>query len=349
MQNIYKIAATMVLLNFAFVLPTLAGNPDRSGQAGASELLINPWASSSGWGNVNVGGVRGVEGMFNNVAGTAFTKGTEIDFSHINYLKGTGITLNSFGLTQRVGESGVLGIAATTMSFGDIDITTTDQPDGGLGRYTPNYTNVSLSYAKEFSHSIYGGINVKGISESISNLAAYGMALDAGIQYVTGKRDEVKFGVTLKNIGPTMRFTGDGLYGIAQDVSSGRSLPYNYRTDQFELPAALNIGLSYDFLFADIHRLTIAGAFNSNSFSQDTYIFGAEYGFLTYLAVRAGWTVYGKDNYTNIIATTYKGPSTGFSVQMPVGKSGLTFGVDYSYRATNYFDGVHSVGVRVLF
>ena len=27
-----------------------AGNPDRIGQAGATELLINPWARSSGWG-----------------------------------------------------------------------------------------------------------------------------------------------------------------------------------------------------------------------------------------------------------------------------------------------------------
>ncbi|MDD3744056.1 MAG: hypothetical protein PHX54_10580, partial [Lentimicrobiaceae bacterium] len=67
----YLVAA---LLTGAMVLPlnqAWAGNKDRSGQAGASELLINPWARSSGWGGANVANVRGLEGLFNNVAGSA--------------------------------------------------------------------------------------------------------------------------------------------------------------------------------------------------------------------------------------------------------------------------------------
>src|SRR5512146_317174 len=53
-----------------------AGNRDRSGSAGAGELLINPWARSTGWGGVNTANVHGLEAIFGNVAGTAFTKGT---------------------------------------------------------------------------------------------------------------------------------------------------------------------------------------------------------------------------------------------------------------------------------
>ena len=49
------------------------------------------------------------------------------------------------------------------------------------------------------------------ISESISNLKANGVALDAGIRYVTGEQDQIKFGIALKNVGPVMRFKGDGL------------------------------------------------------------------------------------------------------------------------------------------
>ena len=40
-----------LLIAFTIMMPAalIAGNPDRSGEAGASELLIDPWAQSSGW------------------------------------------------------------------------------------------------------------------------------------------------------------------------------------------------------------------------------------------------------------------------------------------------------------
>ncbi len=50
-----KIIKTALL---AILVPAgiaLAGNPDRAGQAGATELLINPWARSTGWNGANSG------------------------------------------------------------------------------------------------------------------------------------------------------------------------------------------------------------------------------------------------------------------------------------------------------
>ena len=44
-------------------------------------LLINPWARSSGWAGANVAGVRGLEGIYSNVAGLAFVEKTELIFS----------------------------------------------------------------------------------------------------------------------------------------------------------------------------------------------------------------------------------------------------------------------------
>lgn len=54
MKNIYSILLVFFLV-VIIVYPVdqvTAGNKDRSGQAGASELLINPWAKSSGCGGV---------------------------------------------------------------------------------------------------------------------------------------------------------------------------------------------------------------------------------------------------------------------------------------------------------
>ena len=114
MKNFYNhliaiFIASMIILP---VLDAVGGNKDRSGQAGAAELLINPWARSSGWGGVNVANVQGLEGMYNNVAGLAFTPKTELIFAYTDWMRGSDIAVMTFGIGQRVGESSVFGLSA---------------------------------------------------------------------------------------------------------------------------------------------------------------------------------------------------------------------------------------------
>ena len=45
MNKIVNIALSTAL-SFGVVTSGIAGNPDRAGSAGASQLLINPWARS---------------------------------------------------------------------------------------------------------------------------------------------------------------------------------------------------------------------------------------------------------------------------------------------------------------
>src|SRR6185295_17826099 len=113
-----------------------------------------------------------------NVAGLAFTKKTELVFSHTEWLSGTGISFNTFGFSQSLGKNGgVIGADIMSIDFGDIQITTTDLPEGGLGTYSPQFINFALAYAKVFSNSIYGGLVVRGISESSADANAIGLSL----------------------------------------------------------------------------------------------------------------------------------------------------------------------------
>jgi hypothetical protein len=347
-NNWIKAAAIIALM-----LPfnnSFAGNPQRAGQAGASELLINPWARTSGWGGANIAGVRGLEGIFSNVAGLAFTEKTELIFSQTQWLKfgdDAVADISSFGFSQKVGESGVLGFSVMSMSFGEIEITTVDLPDGGIGFYSPKYMNIGVSYAKIFSNSIYGGVTVKMISEQISNVGANGVALDAGIQYVTGAEDNLKFGISLKNVGPRMSFTGDGLSfrGIVGDGDDYK-MTVEQRSSELELPALLNIGLSYDVNFIQ-HRITGAGTFTSNSFQKDQYRLGGEYSYNEMFMVRLGYTYEDGIRTPSTRTTALRGPSAGFTVELPMGDEGSTFGLDYSYRHTDPFQGSHTIGARI--
>ena len=364
------ISITMLAMSalMIFSVSSFAGNEQRAGQAGASELLINPWARSSGWGGANTASVRGLESLNLNIAGTAFTKKTELIFSHTKWLVGTDININTFGLSQKVGESGVLTIGFMSMDFGEIDITTVDLPDGGIGTFHPNYTNISLAYAKEFSNSIYGGLVVKIINEKIADLSASGVCFDAGIQYLTGIgknklgkkiRDNLHFGIALKNVGPTMRYKGDGLSFRGTVPPNDVIMTIEQRSADFELPALITIGGTYDMYFAQKvdtvadkiksdHRASLAFNFTSNSFTKDQLHAGLEYSFKELIMLRGGY-VYEKGIGSYDTRTTcFTGPTFGASVQIPLSKEkGSTFSIDYSYRATNPFDGVHSLGAKI--
>jgi hypothetical protein len=353
MKTLYRYFA-LVLIGALF-LPyiSMAGNKDRSGQAGASELLINPWARSSGWGSANMAKVHGLEAMWGNVGGAAFTKGTQVQFSYTDWLKGTDTKIFGFGFTQRVNETGVIGLQIMSMSFGDIEITTTDSPDGGVGTYSPSLMNFAFSYSKAFSNSIYAGFLLKVIGEQMSDLSAYGIAVDIGIQYVTGPEDQFAFGVSLKNVGPTMQFTGDGLSLKAFIPGQETQFTLNQRSDKFELPAQLNIGAAYDFLFGKEMRLTAAGNFIANSFTKDQFAFGLEFSMKDWVMLRGGYT-FEKGMWGNMEDpernNVNSGLSLGMSVQVPINKEkGSFFAIDYAYRETTSFRGNHSFGVIMNF
>jgi hypothetical protein len=297
-----------------------------------------------------------LEALFTNIAGTAFTKGTEIIFSYTNWLKGSGVNVMAFGLSQKLGANGgVLTVAIMNMNFGEINITTTNSPEGGLGTFKPSYLNINLAYAKAFSNSIYGGINIKIINETISDASATGIALDAGIQYVTGEKDQIKFGIALKNVGAPMKFSGDGLSFrgiIPGHGNDNEQFTVEQRSANYELPATLRIGASYDFLIGEMHRITLAGNFASNSFTKDQFSLGLEYGLKYYFMVRAGYTYQDGMFNSNVSdrGTVFTGPSAGFTVSVPFSKEKETgISIDYSYRATNPFQGTHSVGLKLNF
>ncbi|HKK40192.1 MAG TPA: PorV/PorQ family protein [Cryomorphaceae bacterium] len=349
MMNRYKnaILALTVLSGVMFASSVFAGNPDRAGSAGGLQLLINPWARSGAFAGANMADATPVESMFTNVAGLAFVKSTEVAFTHTNYLSGADVGINSVGIAQRVGETGVLGISITAMDFGDIRRTTTATPDGDGTFFNVNMVNLGFSYAKAFSNSIYGGITLKILSESVADLSASGVALDAGIKYVTGERDQIKFGITLKNVGPALAFEGDGLSFETEAPDDLYAFTAELRSAEYELPSLVSIGFSYDFLLPENHFLTAHGTFIANSFNNDNYLFGLEYSFLHKFYLRGGYH-YEENIWDDAERRyVYTGLSAGAGVEFEFGDNGSRISVDYAYRATMPFDGSHSIGARI--
>src|SRR5436305_772736 len=107
-----------------------AGNKDRSGQAGATELLINPWAASTGVFGANTASVAGVEAMKSNIAGLAFTEKFDIAISQNTYLRGSNINILDAAVGVRLGGAGVVGLNMQSVNYGEIIITDYNHPQG---------------------------------------------------------------------------------------------------------------------------------------------------------------------------------------------------------------------------
>lgn len=330
-----------------------AGNPDRQGEAGAYELLLNPWARSAGLHAMTTSNVKGVEAMFLNVAGMSRINKTEIGLSQSRYLTDTGIKINTFGIAQRVGKGGAFGATVATVNFGDIPITTNINPEGTGGTFSPSFFNVGLSYAQMFENKVSVGITFRFLSEALTDVSASAFSIDAGVQYVTGPKDNFKFGISLRNVGSPTRFGGEGLsfQQTNPDGTLSYDLTYNERSARFDLPSQLNIGGSYDFWLNKKNRLTAILNFTSNSFSRDEIGGGLEYSLNEIFQLRVGYK-YDVGNTAKNTAenNVYTGLCAGVSVDIPLKKgTDNVLGIDYSYLASNPFSGTHNIGIRLGF
>jgi hypothetical protein len=193
------------------------------------------------------------------------------------------------------------------------------------------------------------------------------MAIDAGIRYVTGERDQIKFGIALKNVGPVMHYKGDGLAQQVNYLSSGFTASLEERSASFEMPSLLSIGGSYDFLLGGPkskpaigtstassstaqHKLTLALGFTANSFSYDQFRLGLDYGMIAdkvAFNLRGGF-VYEKyilsaENRSNALV----GPTAGFSLDALVGQNKTALGIEYCARFAGIFGIIHTIGATI--
>jgi outer membrane protein OmpA-like peptidoglycan-associated protein len=354
MKRILIVVLALISTN---VFNTYAGNPDRIGENGAYQLLINGWPRSTGFWDMYTARITGVESMRLNPAGLAHVKKMEVVLAQTLWLQGSGIQITQAGFAGKLGEDNVIGIELMSLNPGDFDRTTVASPDpnNGLGTFKPRYLNLGVTFARTFSNRIYGGVTLRLINQGVENINATGFAFDAGLQYILGKKENLRFGVSIRNLGTPMKYNGDGFTFRESRGDNEFEGTQSAVTQKFELPAQLTIGASYDFWLGpdykcadayNLHRLTITGQFSSNTYGKDNFGGGVEYSFKEAFMVRAGYRyepgLLNPDERTS----AYTGIAGGMSVNVPFKENGPSMGIDYSYRTSNPFGGTHSIGLR---
>jgi hypothetical protein len=268
-------------------------------------------------------------------------------FSNMSYIADIAVNYGAVGAS--FGDFGVIALSVKSLNFGDIPLTTEDDPENTAGRFfSPTFVTVGLSYSRALTDAVSAGITTKLISEQIDRVSSTGFALDFGVQYhglvgISG----LNLGVAVKNIGPQMKYDGSGLYRSA--VATGGSRPeQKYKSDaaSFELPSVVEIGLGYSGTVSDNMMWNVSGSFTNNNLYLDEYRIGGEVG-ITMESLR----IFGRAGLGMVPQAAEKenifGGTFGFGFGYMA--SGVDISLDYAYRQVEFFDANQVISIKLGF
>ncbi len=270
-----KIQFISIIIAAAFMVGVSYGGTIKSrGTAGAYELSIPVGARGVALSGANLAIVSGVEALYYNPAGVSnFDKAIEAQFSNMSYI--ADIDVNYAAFVVNLGRIGAFGLSIKSLDFGDIIRTSALNTEGTGETFSPTFITAGATWSKSFTDRIRFGVNLKIVTESILRTSATGFGADLGVQY-SFANFPLKVGVALKNLGSKMQFRGSDLeHKLQPQDSESGSLVEGFQvvSEGFELPAELNISAA----LSPIPGLSIIGAFQNNSFTNNELRFGGLY------------------------------------------------------------------------
>ena len=344
-----------------------AGSKRRRGTAGAQELLIPVGARNIAMSGAFVAGLSGVEAAAYNPAGVAgMMSNGQAMFSRNNWI--ADINVNYAAVASNFGGKNFFGVTFRNIDFGDIMVTTAEEPDGTGETFSPNYVTIGFLFSRKMTDRILFGADIKFVHEGIMRESANGFVIDAGVQYTTGTNG-IRLGATVKNLGLNMWFNGPDLEGMYQPEGSepgSSNEPRRVHSQDYEMPTSLELGVSYGPVNLGIGNVTLATSFLNNNFSFDEYRLGGEFIFMNMLYLRGGFVIafdpepFGADNIEGTdddeedeqwIYDSEKflfGPSFGFGLNSEK-VTGMDLTIDYAYRSAKWFEGAQWITISLGF
>ena len=239
---------------------------------------------------------------------------------------------------------GVVGLGLTVMRTPEMEVTTVAMQDGTGETFNAASWAAAVTYARSLTDRFAIGGSVKWIQERIWNSSSGGLAFDVGTQFETPFRG-VRLGASISNFGSKLQIAGDDLLarvdvdpGNRGNNESNRAL---LKTDRFDLPLIMRIGLAGEVFQRGGNRLTLSvDALNPNN-SEQYLNAGAEVGLLGDLIMfRAGYSELLLEN--SLRSFTLGG---GLRYQF----APIHFGMDYAFEQHEYFNAVNRFTLTMRF
>lgn len=307
----------------------------------SSEFLRVPVGARASAMSAFTAAVNDPSAMVLNPAGLADVKNNQalieftdwyLDFTH-SYV---GVAIPS--------KKGVTGIHVLAMNYGEFD-ETTEQAQGRTGRTFSAYSlTVGGSYSQYMNDNLSIGGTLKFVYEKIENTSASGLAFDVGTLYET-PFDQIKFGVSVTNVGTKMQIRGNGLItncDLDEGSEGNVETDCNLTTQKYDLPLMLRVGLAWDAFQTDNLRATLTIDGNNPSNNVQSLSIGGEISLLDDLVqLRGGIPYLGQDDRTETF-------NAGIGIKYQV-DSKLGLGFNYAYHGYEYLGDVSKLSLNVYF
>jgi hypothetical protein len=342
-------AVSVILAAMILIAASLEAQNKRMGTASGTQLLLPVGARDLARGGSTIAITSGVEAIHWNPAGLAsMTKAAEGVFSLMSYI--ADISVDHAAVAASFGELGVVGVSVRSINFGDIKLTTRENPWGESGAvFSPTFVTFGLTFARSLTDAISAGGSLKLVSEQIDRVSASGIAIDVGVQYkgVGGIRG-LSLGVAVKNIGPRIQYDGSALLGTSRRTDGDRpDQKYKIETAANELPALFDVGLAYAGAASDNMLWNVSSSYTNMNLGLDEYRFGGEVAYTlesVQLFGRAGGGLVpdAQTDEQHIFGATF-GAGLSYST------AGMQITIDYAYRSVKYFDANQVIAVKLGF
>lgn len=331
----------MAVLPVQAQFDSLTREVTKRGTTAADFLSIPVGARATAMGNAITASVDDATSIYWNPAGLSNMTTGAVTFEYAEWL--VGLDFNYISVTLPV-ASGAVGLALTSMRTPEMDVTTVEMQNGTGESFSAGSYALALSYGRNLTDRFALGASVKAINERIWNSTATGVAIDIGTLFTTPFQG-IRLGASITNFGTKMSLGGDDLL-VVVDIDPGNegnneSNRALLRTDDFDLPLTMRIGLAGEVYQDDFTRVTLGvDALNPNNSEQ--YInLGAELAFFgELLMIRGGYSELLLDDALRSF-TVGGGLRYGFG--------SLNLAVDYAYEEQEFFSGVNRFTVALGF
>ncbi|MBN2571165.1 MAG: PorV/PorQ family protein, partial [Ignavibacteriales bacterium] len=198
------------ILMLIILIPFLEVSAQSKVGTTAAPFLTNPVGSRAiGMGGAFVATSNDVTALFWNPAGIARIGNGDASFTRTNWF--ANITYNWAGATVDLGELGALGLNATYLDYGKMEVTTLAEYDGTGEYFTASDMVIGLTYSRNLTDRFAIGVTAKYVSQKIWNCSASALAFDFGVLFVSDIYG-LRVGATITNFGEEMQLDGKDLY-----------------------------------------------------------------------------------------------------------------------------------------
>ena len=317
---------------------TTTESPDREitkvATTSAQFLKLGVGARAISMGGAFVAQANDLSALYWNPAGLARLNGSSVQLAHTEYIADINYNYAAFGTNLR--GLGTIAASLIFLDSGEMEVRTSDQPDGTGERFSVTDLAMQVSFARPLTDRFALGTTVKYIREQVWHSTASAFAFDIGLIFTT-PFESLRLGASMANFGPKMQISGrDILFSTDPGINEEGNVEIvnsEFLTDEHPLPLLFSIGLAWDAFETANHRVALLTDASHPNDNTEFMNIGGEYSFRDLVSLRAG--------YRNLFEEDgEQGLTLGAGLNLRLDRA-LRIAVDYAYADFGRLDETH--------